>query len=281
MEGIRHRAALHKKAAALAVLALIPAVGLVHAAHASHHRDVVTSWAGSGRRGVDYGIEQISSAGGHRASGRGIDCHYELQGIIGIHSDYWEQVPKTTSVLAHRTCTNGPDDFVWVDPCDFVSLPRCPQRGGRAIDPVVLARRVRDQLPTTAPVISSNPQRGLVGLKTWFWIEGAAEVSDSLKAFSRRVDVKARPVKYVWEFGDGAEKTTSSPGRPYPRRSPVTHVYERSSAAYGRGYPVTVTVVLKVRWRVDGGGWRPLPSISRLGELRYFVAESQAVNSDG
>lgn len=130
--------------------------------------------------------------------------------------------------------------------------------------------------------ISSNPRRGLAGLKSWFWLEdGGQPHSDSLSRFGITVDVQARPVSYRWEFGDGTEKMTDSPGRPYPQRSEITHTYDRSSAQFAQGYGVSVTVAFDVRWRTDGGRWRPLPGISRTSERFYRVAESQAVNSDG
>jgi hypothetical protein len=38
------------------------------------------------------------------------------------------------------------DDFVWVDSCDFITSETCPS-AAPTIDHVVLARRVRDNLP--------------------------------------------------------------------------------------------------------------------------------------
>lgn len=105
-------------------------------------------------------------------------------------------------------------------------------------------------------------------------------MSDSLSAFGVRVDVQALPVSYEWDFGDGRTMTTSSPGNPYPKPSPVTHTYERSSAAHPAGYPVSVMSVFDIRWRTNGGRWRTLPGITRTSERAYPVAESQAVNSD-
>lgn len=156
----------------------------------------------------------------------------------------------------------------------------CPD-SGPTVDPEALAREVRDHLPVPGIRISSNPRRGLVGLKSWFWLEGGGQpLADSLSRFGVRVEVEARPVSYRWDFGDGAEKTTSSPGRPYPYRPSVTHTYQRSSAEFEQGYRISVTTVFDVRWRTNGGRWRTLPGISRTSERFYRVAESQAVNSD-
>ena len=190
-----------------------------------------------------------------------------------FHSGYWKDSPADTT-LARKTCSDGTDEFVWVYIGDSEPAP--------TIDPETLAQEVRDRLPVPGLKISSNPRRGLVGLKSWFWLEGGGQpLADSLSRFGVRVDVEARPASYRGEFGDGSEKTTMTPGHPYPHRSPVNHVYERSSAQFEQGYRVSVTTAFDVRWTTNGGRWRTLPGISRTSERYYRVAESQAVNSDG
>ena len=66
-------------------------------------------------------------------------------------------------------------------------------------------------------------------------------------------------------------------GQSYPDRSQIRHVYERSSAGLASGFPVQVTFSFVVRYRVSGGGWIELPSISRVAETSYPVRESQSV----
>jgi hypothetical protein len=283
MEGVRHRAAIRPAPRAL-VIAIVGA-GMVLAstpALADNHRHEVTSTARSGSKGVDYSIQEVSLETGHASTaGSGVQCDYQLQGNMGTYRGYWKRAPSATSVLAWRVCTDGTDEFIWVDICDFMSVDVCPSGAGPRVDPVVLAHRVRDRLPVPRLAIASNPRRGLVGLKSWFWIEGGGRpLSDSLSAFGVTVEVEARPVSYRWDFGDGTVMTTKSPGRPYPERSPVKHLYERSSAEQSDGYVVSVTTVFDVRWRANGGRWRTLSGISRVSERSYRVAESQAVNSD-
>lgn len=283
MEGIRHRATVGETKKRLGVpllftmlLLLIPGTALADL------RDT-TATANSNQNGVDFTIREVThdvALSGTRKSG--VRCTYEPQfGNIGYTSGYWKRAPSPTSVLGHRTCTDGTDDFIWVDACDFVTLEECPDPTPR-VDPEVLAREARDHLPVPGIRISANPGRGLVGVRSWFWLEGAGQpLTGSLARFGVRVDVEARPVRFEWDFGDGTVKTTRSPGQPYPQRPAVTHVYERSSAAYEQGYHVVVTTVFDVRWRTNRGRWRTLPGISRTSERFYPVAESQAVNSDG
>lgn len=283
MESLSHSAPI--RAAKKAIVALLTlAVLLMITSPAVAGRRYATSKAHSDDGGVDFSIEEVDLESGHAStsSSSGVDCDYQPQfGNIGATSGYWARSPSKTSVLAHRTCTDGTSDFIWVDACDFITAGVCPT-APPSVDPLVLAEKVRDRLPIPDLEISSNPGRGLVGLKTWFWLEGGGHaLSDSLSAFGVRVDVQALPVSYQWDFGDGTVMTSGSPGNPYPQRSSVTHMYESSSAAYQDGYAVSVTTDFEVRWRTNAGRWRALPGISRTSERFYSVAESQAVNSDG
>ena len=285
MESVSHLPTINKAGKALIGAVTAAALTLTGPkALADHHYRDVTSSAQTNQSGVDFSIRETTSHGGGEAAtiAPGVTCDYQLQfGNISSNSGYWKRAPSKTSVLAHRTCTDGTDDFAWVDACDFVTAEMCP-REAPSVDPLVLAQRVRDHLRVPGLEIVSNPARGLVGLKTWFWIEGGGQpLSDSLSAFGVRVDVQALPVSYQWDFGDGTTVTTASPGNPYPQRSPLTHVYERSSAGHPGGYRVSVATVFDVRWRANGGRWRTLPGITRTSERSYPVAESQAVNSDG
>lgn len=69
------------------------------------------------------------------------------------------------------------------------------------------------------------------------------------------VAVRATPVHYSWDFGDGSPAaTTSDPGQPYPGQT-VTHVYSSASDA--------VAVTLTTQWRgelqIGGQGpWLPI-----------------------
>lgn len=283
MEGFRDRATFRTTGTALILAALLALALAASPASAKLRR--TTSKARSDSAGVSYSIRHVTYGEGSSASGSAeVSCDYELSSVgnIGIHSGHWKDSPSETSVLARRTCTDGTDDFVWVDACDFGSWDVCPGGASPRVDPLVLARRVRDRMPVPEFEIASSPNRGLVGLRSWFWIEGGGRpLFDSLSAFGVRVDVEARPIAYRWDFGDGTTKATRSPGRPYPRRSPARHIYQRSSAGHPRGYLVSVSTTFEVRWRTNGGRWRPLAPILRLSSRRYRVAESQAVNSDG
>ena len=270
MEGLCHRATVGATKVILAVALIL----LIFAGEAQAYRRRMATNATTNATGVDLSIREVRRAGGSPSGGSsGVTCTSQQLEDFGT-----PRIPSRTHVFTRRTCSNGVDYFVWVEACDYFGCSAPPRRP----NPIDLARQARDRLPVRGSRIKSNPHRGLVGVRTWFWIESGDRVlAESLSAFGVRVDVQASPDRYQWTFGDGTERTTSSPGQPYPQRSPVTHTYERSSAGLDAGYEVTVTTVYQVRWRVGGGEWRALPGISRTSTRFHRVAESQAVNSSG
>lgn len=114
--------------------------------------------------------------------------------------------------------------------CPRVSTPRAPTPPSAA--------EVRDAVGIPDPTIGTNPQRKtLAGLRTDFWYTGPTErtVTVTLNGFT--VTASARAVSYRWEFGDGAETTTTEPGTP-----------ERPAAAHAYQHRGTKTVTLTVTW---------------------------------
>jgi hypothetical protein len=152
-------------------------------------------------------------------------------------------------------------------------------RAGGAISPQAIAMRLRDQIPIPNVTIEINPELGLVGVESWFWIKGydGSPIVHSTDAFGRLVEVQADVLQYHWSFGDGSRFIGHTVGNPYPARSDVRHVYQRSSLGHPGGYSVQAAFVFSVRYRVDGGGWIELPGITRVATALYPVQESQAV----
>lgn len=207
---------------------------------------------------------------GTQASG-GSNCYAEGPGNIGTASI--DLVNESHSLPYALICDGEIVGVVWL-PIDAGGAAGTP-----AMSPQDIAMSLRDRIPIPDVLIGINPDRGLVGVDSWFWIEGydGEPITESTDAFGSRVDVEARVQRYEWSFGDGTTMKTENPGRPYPERSDVRHVYERSSLGHERGYPVEVGFFFSVRYRVDGGGWIDLPGIERVAEAPYPVRESQAV----
>lgn len=151
-------------------------------------------------------------------------------------------------------------------------------RPGRSMTPGDVAEHLRDEIPMPKVNVRINPDVGLVGAESWFWIEGYSgeAITNSTDAFGRAVEVEARAIHYEWSFGDGSTSAASTPGTAYPEKSQIRHVFQRASSG---GYAIGVRFTFAVRYRVDGGAWTELPGISRTATATYRVKESQAVIS--
>lgn len=202
-------------------------------------------------------------------------CHLKEQDPADQDGD-----PELQSVYyAHKVpyyliCDDGTTSIVWLD---YTQREGAPLEV--SLDPHDVALRLRDRIPIPSVTVDINPGRGLAGVESWFWIEGydGQPITDSTDAFGDQVDVEARVTRYEWSFGDGTTLASESPGRAYPHKSEVRHLYERSSAGLPDGYTVVVDFVFSVRYRVNGGGWIELPGITRSSSASYPVRESQAV----
>jgi hypothetical protein len=213
----------------------------------------------------------LPGAGGS-ASG-GPDCWLDPVATIGqIFVDSFEEQWSNPDLFPFLLwCGDEMRGLVWLDMSGGDPVP--------ALDPETIAMHIRDEIPVPNAEIRINPDRGLVGVESWFWIEGydGAPIEESTNALGQVVEVEARVTQYEWSFGDGATIVARTPGRSYPDRSEVRHTYDRSSAGLPSGYSVVVTFSFDVRYRVDGGGWIELPGITRVAETSYPVRESQAV----
>lgn len=200
-------------------------------------------------------------------------CHLEPSTNVGQgSSQLWAEHPNEMLYLIY--CDGEPVGFTWrpIDPSRPAGAPTPPRE---------VAMHLREEIPMPRVTIRVNPDLGLVGSESWFWVEGYAgtPITESTDAFGSPVEVQASVDRYVWSFGDGTRLGSSSLGRAYPQRSDVAHIYQRSSAGQADGYPVEVRFVFSVRYRVSGGEWMSLPGISRTASFHYPVQESQAVIS--
>jgi hypothetical protein len=166
-----------------------------------------------------------------------------------------------------RVCEGGVDKLVLVRP-----------RAAGPAGPVEAAvRQVVGEIPVPAVQVKMSPTVGIARMDTWFWAEGYSgqPVFEGRDALGRRIEVEATPSFYRWDFGDGtAPVETASLGRPWPEPDgAVTHAYTKMS----EGFPVSVTFVFDVRYRVDGGPWIGLEPIERAATTPYRVGEVRTV----
>ncbi|HZJ50922.1 MAG TPA: hypothetical protein VFF07_08740, partial [Actinomycetota bacterium] len=140
--------------------------------------------------------------------------------------------------------------------------------------PEELAQVAIDQAVAAAavPKLRLAPSAvGLTGLDSFVWLANRLEPIEAVASVpGLTVIAQARPVQYVWDFGDGATAVTSHPGRPWSPQQPgdIAHLYEVRGA-----YAVGVEVIWSARWQVAGGPWVDLGFFSTSGSQPYAVRQ--------
>lgn len=121
------------------------------------------------------------------------------------------------------------------------------------LTPAMVARALRNvSLPSSRLQVQPPNGRTLVNFDTNFYTE-RTPFTRAVTLLGRRVELRIEPVRFTWHFGDGAPRTTASPGAPYPDLD-VTHDYARA----GR-YAPRVDTTYGADWRVAGGAWQRVP----------------------
>lgn len=130
----------------------------------------------------------------------------------------------------------------WICPDDL--LPPFSERDFRSL---TIASPEAHRQPATGDVLVNKP---LI-----VYTEPDVERRFRTSLFGYGIDVVATPLEYTWDFGDGTELTTTSPGAPYPSFE-LTHDYRAPGAA-----TVTLTTTWEGQYRVDedpDGEWRDI-----------------------
>lgn len=191
-----------------------------------------------------------------------------------------------------------------VSPCfGVVTVPApaarpAPGRARPAVNPVVLAMRVAEQLSLEAGRIQASPSvrtAGLTGAASWFWLAPPpGPHSLSVAVGGEHVTVSASAQEVSWAFGDGAQ-SASGPGVPYrPGPAPegsVRHTYQTRCLPGDRGHdpyvlascgPDGYTVAANVLWGISFQATGPvnaagaLPARRTASSISYPVSEARA-----
>jgi hypothetical protein len=111
--------------------------------------------------------------------------------------------------------------------------------------------------PTT-PVAAMEPRGWMVvGLDTNFIARSAVEVQSGL-LLGYQADVRFRPARYAWSYGDGTSAVTSTAGAtwhelglPEFSKTGTSHVYRA-----GGTYTIELRVGFTAEYRFGGSPWR-------------------------
>jgi hypothetical protein len=139
---------------------------------------------------------------------------------------------------------------------------------------LVLEELRRIGLPTLQA--RTQPEgKTLVNFDTIFYTD-AEPFSATVTLLGRQVEVIAEPASYTWHHGDGTERTTTSPGAPYPSREIIYRYSDADTTVNPR-----VDVTYHARFRVSNGAWQDIDETVTIpgpeGNLR--VAQARAALS--
>lgn len=176
-----------------------------------------------------------------------------------------------------------PDTPFWTAPCVGIVLGpggAVPCGVEEEVDPINVSREaigisVRDSLATLIDggMVTIQPdRRDVLVNKPVYFTSSATEQTVTATMLGERVDVRVTPLEYEWNFGDGENLHTTSPGGPWPDGD-VTHSF--SSA--GTVIP-SVTVFWEVAVAINGQSWIVVPGMgettTEAGSVVVVEAES-------
>ncbi|HEX7349907.1 hypothetical protein [Brachybacterium sp.] len=148
-------------------------------------------------------------------------------------------------------------------------------------EPVVIAVTQSDfaKLPVSPPQAHAGPEAGWipVNMVVVLHASGEDQVLETT-ILDTPVSVRAVPIEYSWDLGDGNTITTTKPGQPYPSTEVA------SEYRYEGWYDVTLTTTFAGQFSVDGGEWQDIDGTitveSEPVEIFSKSLESRLVNGD-
>lgn len=173
------------------------------------------------------------------------------------------------------TCSDGSAGSYWwiTDPRDGSTISEGVGCAGTTapaqVTPGAVASALRRiPLPPSQLIIQPPKGKTLINFKTNFYTHRRT-LHRTVTVLGQRVSLRITAAGYTWHFGDGASKTTRTPGAPYPQLQ-VTHNYRKK----GHYRPRLATTYV-ADFRVGRGAWRPVTgSVTITGPTQHLQAIS-------
>jgi hypothetical protein len=133
-------------------------------------------------------------------------------------------------------------------------LPSAPAAPGWSVTVSDLAPFV----PTTATVVGEPDNIAVVGLPANFVSSAMTETIPGT-VLGRALNIRFTPVGYMFDYGDGGTRTSTTPGIPWDASGHVQFTPTDTSHVYTQPGTYTVTVTVTYAAAVDlGAGWIPI-----------------------
>ncbi|MFJ5105664.1 MULTISPECIES: hypothetical protein [unclassified Glutamicibacter] len=99
-----------------------------------------------------------------------------------------------------------------------------------------------------------------------FWASQETQLFDS-NLSGAEIKIKAIPIQWNWNYGDGTTRNLSFPGEPMPHHTlrdetPTSHSYGETGT-----FKVGVTTLYRGEFSVDGGAWQAIPGQAAVASV--------------
>lgn len=141
--------------------------------------------------------------------------------------------------------------------------PEDPERAdlpeGKIVEEIKVSPEQFRSFPIKASEISSDPNKfSLRNANTHLWAS-TNEQTFNVAIGGSKVNIKAVPIQWNWNYGDGATRNLSFPGKAEPNhtlhdKTNTSHIYENTGK-----FSVGLTTLYRGEFSVDGGPWQSIP----------------------
>jgi hypothetical protein len=166
-------------------------------------------------------------------------------------------------------------------PCNAPGQP--PPPPPIPVDTLAEAYNLCNSLSLPPVQLKVSPATGMVNIAAYFYVNGYhgetlfTSRSWTLPYEPTTIDIRAIPMRYTWNFGDGGETSTTY----LPQQASddtVKNTYGWSSTTErGGSFHASVTVTWSGQYQVNGGGWQDLTTVTRSYEALVPVQQSQPI----
>jgi hypothetical protein len=122
-----------------------------------------------------------------------------------------------------------------------------------AAQPIVITHSYFESLPIAAQTPRVEPAVGWIPVNMPMVVSSTADPEQfDLDVLGTPVSIRAIPVAWTWDWGDGSRDTFETPGAAWPRKD-VTHTYDAAAELQ-----VTLTTTYRGEFAVNGGPWQAI-----------------------
>ncbi|MHA7264031.1 PKD domain-containing protein [Arthrobacter sp. TMN-37] len=150
--------------------------------------------------------------------------------------------------------------------------PQPPTEGEPAEEPIIITIAEFRSQPIAQSVVFSQPENfGLKNAHSNLYAE-AQEQEFVFDFRNAQIRLRAWPVSYRWDYGDGTGTTTTVPGGPvegdaFNTETPTSHQYLETG-----DYNVTLTTSFAGDYSVDGGPFQPIAGQAEVASEPHLMS---------